>query len=528
MADGTIQVPPDSTGKKVDGASLDVGLNSVIRQRIIIADNAATAGFAAVINSALQVGGAVSLAAGTANIGTINNISATVNTGLSFVVEKTTGSQVQVGDSLNAAVRVNIVAGSASGPSNIDNTTYSTGVTTVAPSGFIHFSASATTMTEGRVGAARITAERGVHTNLRNNAGTEIGTPTTPLSVRVENQSATVVMSFASPQVVNNISATVNTVVGAGTANIGGVSLVAGTANIGFINNISATVTVAGIIALAAGAANIGIVNNISATVNTVVGAGTANIGGVSLVAGTANIGFINNISATVTVAGIIALAAGAANIGIVNNISATVNTVVGAGASNIGFINHVSATVTVAGIIALTTGTANIGTVNNISATVNTVVGAGASNIGFINHISATVNVSVQTPFTINNISATVTVVTANSWVNNIPSASHGPIMKILSTSAIVNLTVAPGAGLSIYMTQLYCSNASAVPTGIHLGYSASPEGIVMHMAANGGGFVLNFDPPWKFLSNEQIVCRIDATCPGNVYIHANFFVAP
>lgn len=86
MADGLIQVPPDSTGKKVDAASLDVGAATVYRQRIVIGDNSASAQFATVTGGALVCTGnfnisampAVVLGAGAANIGTINNISAAV------------------------------------------------------------------------------------------------------------------------------------------------------------------------------------------------------------------------------------------------------------------------------------------------------------------------------------------------------------------------------------------------------------------------------------------------------------------
>ena len=90
MANSFVQVPPDSTGKFIDAASLDVGATAVQRQRIVIGDNSATAQFATVTGGALLITGtvslgasvanigAVSLGAGTANIGFLNNISATV------------------------------------------------------------------------------------------------------------------------------------------------------------------------------------------------------------------------------------------------------------------------------------------------------------------------------------------------------------------------------------------------------------------------------------------------------------------
>jgi hypothetical protein len=117
-----------------------------------------------------------------------------------------------------------VVAGAAAGPSTTDNTTFSTGATNLAGAGFIFFSASATTVTDGRMAAGRITDSRGQHVNLRNNAGVEIGTNTTPLSVKLENQSATVTV-----QGNINISSTATVV---GTLNVSGNVVVAGNVNL--------------------------------------------------------------------------------------------------------------------------------------------------------------------------------------------------------------------------------------------------------------------------------------------------------
>ena len=51
MADGYIQVPPDSTGKKIDTAELTVGANTVERHRVVISDSTAATGFATVTSS---------------------------------------------------------------------------------------------------------------------------------------------------------------------------------------------------------------------------------------------------------------------------------------------------------------------------------------------------------------------------------------------------------------------------------------------------------------------------------------------
>ena len=237
--------------------------------------------------------------------------------------------------------------------------------------------------------------------------------------------------------------------------------------------------------------------------------------GAVSLAAGTSNIGFINNISATVTVQGSVILAAGTANFGTINNISAGV--VLAAGVANIGFLNGISATVTIAGTVSLGTGTALIGAVS---------LAAGTANIGFINGISATVQVAIGTPFTLNNISATVMVATANSWVSGIQSVSHGPKCLAISLSATTTLVTAPGAGNFVYVTSIACTNNGTVATGVHVGWSGQPDTVIMGMAINGG-FVMNFDPPWKVQSNEAVQCRVDPASVGNCYLNINFFVS-
>lgn len=90
MGTGVVQVPPDSTGKKIDCASVSVSGATVYRQVVVIGDPTSSAGYATVTGGAVKVSGqvslgpstnnigAVSLAAGTANIGFINNISAPV------------------------------------------------------------------------------------------------------------------------------------------------------------------------------------------------------------------------------------------------------------------------------------------------------------------------------------------------------------------------------------------------------------------------------------------------------------------
>ena len=333
----------------------------------------------------------------------------------------------------------------------------------------------------------------------------------------------------------------------AGTATVTGSVTLSGTATVAGSVVISGTATVAGVVGLTAGTANIGTINNISATV-TVAGV-------VGLTAGTANIGFINNISATVTVAGVVGLTAGTANIGSINNISATVVVagVVGltAGTANIGSINNISATVTVTGVV-------------NISATHSVILAAGTANFGTLNDISRTVQVAVGTPFTIQGISTTVTVAgvvnisttativgvvgltagTANiGFINNIsatvttkvntifantanPSVSRGPRCVVASTSANVSMVGAPGAGFAIYVTQLAVSNAAPANTLARIGTSASIGQVTMMMAQSGGGFVMQFTPPWRLSTNEALLGSVKPNASEG-WFNIHFFVA-
>lgn len=325
------------------------------------------------------------------------------------------------------------------------------------------------------------------------------------------------------------------------------VVLAAGTNNIGTVNNISAAVAIASLpnvnisampaVVIAAGTNNIGFINGISATVNvagtftistidkisaTVVAQITSSINlnisampAVALAAGAANIGFINNISATVNVAGTVAISGTVPVSGTIDKISAAV--VLAAGVANIGFINGISATV-VAQItssinlnisampaVVLAAGTNNIGTVNNISAAI--ALAAGVANIGFINNISAAVR-TYQGSLAV-------------------PSASHGPKVVTLSTSAAVALVAAPGAALSIYIDNIVVTNGSGTLTRVDI-YDASNTAACIvcgFAAASGGGFSTNLNPPAKVSANTALNVRVKPNV-SDVIVTINFHV--
>ena len=172
-----------------------------------------------------------------------------------------------------------------------------------------------------------------------------------------------------------------------------------------------------------------------------------------------------------------------------------------------------VSGTATVAGSVVIS-GTATVAgsVVISGTATVAGVVGltAGTANIGSINGISATVVAAV----------ARMYVNTANN------SASRGPRCVIASTSANATIAVAPGAGMAIYVTSIAASNASGTNTRGRIGTSASVGAVQMMMAASGGGYVMQFTPPWELSANEALVCSVKPNVSEGIFT-AHFFVA-
>jgi hypothetical protein len=83
----------------------------------------------------------------------------------------------------SSQLSVNCANCSGSGVSQQDNTGFTPGTTNFVPMGGEVDDTGTTAVTENNAGVARITAQRAVHMNLRNNSGTEIGTSGNPLVV---------------------------------------------------------------------------------------------------------------------------------------------------------------------------------------------------------------------------------------------------------------------------------------------------------------------------------------------------------
>ena len=196
MADGLIQVPADSTGKKVDASSLDVGANTVYRQRITIGDNSATAQFAIVTAGALTITGNINVSA-TAIVAfgapqVINNISATVQVavGTPFTVNNisATVSAVLGAGAANIGsinnISATVAAVLAAGTANIGTLNDISATVTVA--GNVNISATPSVV------LAAGTAVFGTLNDISRTVQVAVGTPFT-----LNNISATVLAAIA-------------------------------------------------------------------------------------------------------------------------------------------------------------------------------------------------------------------------------------------------------------------------------------------------------------------------------------------
>ncbi len=80
------------------------------------------------------------------------------------------------------SLNVNITGGAGSGgTAQADKSTFTEGTTQFTPTGGVYNETISSDPTEDQAAAARITAKRAIHTNLRNNSGTEIATSSNPL-----------------------------------------------------------------------------------------------------------------------------------------------------------------------------------------------------------------------------------------------------------------------------------------------------------------------------------------------------------
>lgn len=493
MASGYVQVPPDSSGKKVDCVSISSG---AVRQVVTVGDPTTSSGLATVTGGKLNVN---------ASVGALPNvnISAMPNVNISSMPTVTVQGNVSA-TIIGSLPNINI--------SSMPNVTIGGGSLQVS----------------NNIGVDRI-----VQTVLA-------------VVTQAINISSMPAISVGPISTIDKISATVNVVV-TNAINISSMPAIS-VGPISTIDKISATVLAAvtnnlnisamPAVSLAAGAT----LDGISKTVNVAI-TNAINISSMPAIS-VGPISTIDRISATVTVAGSVLLGgaiAGKVNVVTAPNDYVYISGPVAPGAAGTGYYpvhmggldnGGIARTMKMdaSGIVqvAVTNTTVPVsGTLDKISATVAAVLAAGTANIGTINNISAAVVLAAGSNNigTINGISATVTVVSA--YPRALPSASHGPKVVTLSTSSNVALAAAPGAGLSVYVTSMVVTNGSSSLTRFDAfpgTNSATPE-VCAYLAASGGGFTHTFDPPYKVSANAALNARVKPNA-SQVIVTLNFVV--
>lgn len=464
MANSFVQVPPDSTGKNIDAASLDVGATAVQRQRIVIGDNSATAEFAIIAGGAMTIAGTVNISSMPAiPIGTVNNISATVVIAgiVSFAANQTLG---QISATVGVKGQISLAAGTANiGTINDISRTVQVAIGTP----FIIDSISATVGVKGQISLAAGTANIGF---------------------------------------INNISATV-VIAGAVTFTTGQVSLAAGTSNIGIINNISATV-VTGLSYVIEKTSNsqVQVGDSLNAAVRVNVVAGAA--GGVSQIDGTS---FTSQAANFVPIGGMYSVAD--------NSLSDQ-----DAGVCRMTSNRSLYTTLFHTGGTAVATNTPLSVAVERISATAAVILAAGTANFGTLNNISATVVMAGTVSFGPGTAGVGNFFINAQPAQY---SASRGPKTVVVSTSVGVVLVAAPAVAEHVYVTMLGVTNASSTLTRADI-FAASQTGSMvcrMVLAASGGGFVMHYDPPIKLNSATQLTCRVKPNV-SECFFNVHFYV--
>jgi len=90
------------------------------------------------------------------------------------------------------------------------------------------------------------------------------------------------------------------------------------------------------------------------------------------------------------------------------------------------------------------------------------------------------------------------------------------GPKTVTLTATTNAAVLAAPGAGLSLHITRIKVGNTSATLSRIDLvegGTDGASDGTIvdsMPLAASGGGYTFDFDPPYKLPANTAFKARL------------------
>jgi hypothetical protein len=170
-------------GSSVSSSLYDSG-NNALKVNCIVGCSAAgsftdNSAFTTGSTSVTNVSGLFNDTATNLTSGNAGAIRATTDRMLFVNVGKISGTvPTLTGSSLN----VNCTGGCSSSAGFTDNSAFTAGTTTETNVGGV-FNDGLTALSSGNAAAARITPNRGVHVNLRNNSGTEIATSANPLRI---------------------------------------------------------------------------------------------------------------------------------------------------------------------------------------------------------------------------------------------------------------------------------------------------------------------------------------------------------
>lgn len=181
VAGNVTVVQPTATNLKVDASGVAVPVTDNAGSLTVDAPVATpvfvriSSGSAAV--DTLPVSGSVTAAQGTPG-----------SAASPWPMKITDGTTIAPVDVATGGLKVYVAGGSVGGTSLADKATFTEGTTPVTPIGG-EFIAAPTDPSDGKIAAARITVKRALHANLRDNAGTEVGTLAN--AVRVDVTGAT-------------------------------------------------------------------------------------------------------------------------------------------------------------------------------------------------------------------------------------------------------------------------------------------------------------------------------------------------
>lgn len=128
----------------------------------------------------------------------------------------------------------------------------------------------------------------------------------------------------------------------------------------------------------------------------------------------------------------------------------------------------------------------------------------------------------------TVSNIRPSPLNVTGNAASQTPPTIGGTGTIHVsgAATVAATALVAAPGAGLSIYVTDIETTNAGAAAQTITLFEGTTNARFVRYMAAGGGGGVTNLRTPWKLPAATALGYAVGAA--QQYYMTVSYFVAP